>query len=135
MATKDQIPLLRDEHRGIMRHLGLVGRSLNAPGTGPREDFRESVSELGSRLEVHFACEERVLYAPLSARLKGRSPTEELLNDHQGIREVFNSLNKMEAEGASVSDLREQVFLLWFALKEHLGKEERVLFWLADSRL
>ena len=135
MATKDEIPLLRDEHRGIMRRLGLIGRSLDSPGIGHRKGFRESVSELGSRLEVHFAREERALYAPLSSRMKGGSPTEELLNDHQDIREAFDRLNRMGAEGASLSDLREQDSSLRSALKEHLGKEERVLFWLADSRL
>jgi hemerythrin-like domain-containing protein len=135
MTTKDQLTILREEHRGIVQQLRLVRRSLEASRPGPQEKLHESISELGSRLEAHFDHEERTLYGLLDSRLKRSSPTSELVKEHRVIQGALRTLQTMGAERAPAVQLEGQLSSLRSALNRHLEKEEKVVFWLADYHL
>ncbi len=87
-------------------------------------------------LKTHFAHEETALYGPLDAKLKGSSPTRELVKDHQSIQEAFDRLaDACLVSGAPSADQRDQLSSLRSLLNRHLEKEEKVVFWLADYHL
>ena len=127
--------MLREEHRAIIRQLDRVHRLLD-----DKKHLlgRESIDALGAQLKVHLAHEEEALYRPLKSILKERSPTGELMKDHRSIRRALRELEGLAAASggqASASDLRGQLQILQSALREHMVKEEKVAYWLADHHL
>jgi hemerythrin-like domain-containing protein len=134
----DDVTALRDEHKGIVHRLAIIERCVNAPGFNERK-FQESVATLGVQLKEHFTHEERVVYEPLNSRLKGRSPTRELIEEHDSIWRAFDTLietNPARSGGATSSaQLKGNLSSLQLTLRKHLKKEERVVFWLADCLL
>ena len=131
MTAGDRLAVMRNEHRGIVRQVGLVARSLRAsrPNMGRLHD---SISELSSRLETHFAHEEGTIYRPLDSRLERNSPTAELVRDHRAIRGEMKMLAMTCAEGSSAGELKDRFSALRSVLDRHLGKEEKVVFWLVE---
>lgn len=135
MSSGGWVALLRREHRGIVRQIGAVGRAVDAGGPRSGRRLSESITELGSRLEAHFSHEEAAIYRQLESTLKEDSPTQELFRDHRTIQGAFRRLGEMGAEGAPAEELKAQLASLRGALTGHIEKEERVVFWLAESRL
>jgi len=138
LPSGEEIALLREEHRAIVRDLGSVQRLLHEKKQHPQRR-RESIDVLGARLRVHFAHEEETVYKPLNSVLKGRTPTKELMQDHRSIRQAFERLSRLSASRgngqASLSDLTDLFQFLQSALGKHLEKEEKVVFWLAEYHL
>ena len=128
--------LLKDEHRLIARRIGAVERQIGSAGQGSGRNLRGSLSGLGTLLKTHFAHEEMTLYKPLDARLRGSSPTGELIEDHQSIRRAFDRLEGVCLDGEAPSaDRVRRLSSLRSLLNRHLEKEEKVVFWLADCHL
>jgi hemerythrin-like domain-containing protein len=132
------VTALRDEHKGIVHRLAIIERCVNAPGFNERR-FRESVATLGVQLRVHFRHEEKAVYEPLNSKLKGSSPTRELVQDHSYIWKAFNKLSEadlaLSAGEDSSAQLKGRISSLRLTLRKHLEKEEKVVYWLADCLL
>lgn len=136
MAGQDRVTLLRDEHRAIVRRVAAVGRQVGASPPAPPGDLRESISGLGLLLKTHFAHEEAAVFRPLDARLRGRSPIGELVDDHRSIREALDRLAGVcLAAGVTPAEKRDRFSSFRSLLDQHLEKEEKVVFWLAEIRL
>ncbi|HXX72083.1 MAG TPA: hemerythrin domain-containing protein [Candidatus Acidoferrales bacterium] len=136
--SAEGVVALREEHKGIVQRLAIIERCVNAPGFNEKK-FRESVATLGVQLREHFKHEERVVYEPLNSRLKGSSPTKELIEEHGSIWKAFDKLGETNltknARVISSAQLKVNLSSLQLALGKHLKKEERLVFWLADCLL
>lgn len=100
---------LREEHKGIMRQLSLVRASIR--DSSPAADrLRGLVDGLGSRLEIHFVDEERILYKPLKLALGEDSPTSEMMREHETIQLSFerlrSGLEEFEVDESRIGELR-----------------------------
>jgi len=134
----EEITALRGEHKEIIHRLAMVERHVNAPRFNERM-FRESVATLGVKLREHFRREERDVYGPLNSRLKGDSPTSDLIEDHSSIRKAFDKLSKADLAKRTgrhpPAQLKRELSSLELTLRRHLVKEETVVFWLAECQL
>ncbi len=138
-TKRDRFTPLREEHKGIVRQLGLVRASIKDSSPSSTERLRGLIDGLGSRLETHFIDEERILYKPLKQRLGKDSPTDEMMHDHKSIHRTFERLRsgstEYDADSSRIGDLQLCFDSLQKELGGHLEKEEKVLFWLADLKL
>jgi hemerythrin-like domain-containing protein len=135
----DRLKPLREEHKVIVRQLGLVRASIKDSSPSSTKRLRGLIDDLGSRLEIHFIDEEKLLYKPLKQRLRKDSPTDEMLEEHKSIHRTFERLRsgstQYEADRSRIGDLQLCLDSLQKELRGHLEKEEKVLFWLADLKL
>jgi hemerythrin-like domain-containing protein len=121
-----------------MQQLALISNALAQSQSLSPEKLLELIDHLGSRIAKHFAYEEKILYKPLKMKLEKDSPTDEIILDHELIRRDFEILRRACVQyGTSSSSVVLQRCLDPFQreLSEHLRKEERVLFWLAEFKL
>ena len=140
--TKEEIdwltPLL-EEHRSITQDLELIRKEITMSRLKSSERLPKLIDGLGLRIAKHFMHEEQTLYRQLKARLKEDSPTEEMIMDHESMRVEFEVLRHScvvyESGHGSIVALRRSIDSLQGKLSEHMKKEERVLFWLADVKL
>lgn len=138
LQQRDIVSRLKREHRVIKRQLGLVRRSIESPGRSSAE-LRESVALLRSLVDSHFVAEEKTVYAPLKLKLGRDNPVDAMALEHRAIRRNLGLLLSASTEnGAGRSrfgKLQSCFDSLQKEMEDHLGKEEAVLFWLADLRL
>jgi len=138
-TNADRLAPLREEHERILRQLGSVQAGIKDHSPSSNRRLQGLIDGLGSRLEAHFADEERTLYKPLKQRLGKDSPISEMVREHRSIRRTFEKLrsasNEYEAHRSRIGDLRLSLDSLQREINGHIEKEEKVLFWLADLKL
>ena len=122
------IPLSHDHHDGLVVAQGLILGHATAPKSTWPADRRQQVDRLiafwEADLRKHFEAEEAYLFPIVRARLRdGGTLVAELLTDHEAMRGRMSDL----AEDAE-TDLDERLPAFGELLKEHIRKEEEVLF-------
>ncbi len=145
----DSLSALKDEHSSILQELYALDRQLGwLESSGPTMARRILVrllsggEKLASDLSFHFEREEKGLYAILERRMAEKSEPVTVMKQEHGI--LSSCLSKFTTEVArmlrehdtvrtweltsSLQDLRSE-------LSDHVTREERVLFWLAELHL
>ena len=128
-------PLIR-EHSTIVQELESIRNTLQSQTPAPK--LLKLVDDLGEGMKKHFVHEERSLYRQLKIRLREDSPTDEMTLDHESIRRDFVAFRQAvgkNGEKHSIVRIQRLFDIFQRKLKEHIKKEERVLFWLADVKL
>ena len=137
---QDRITPLKNAHKGILRQLDLlrVGIVESPPPPEPR-GLEESIDRLESLVGTHFRDEEKNLYKPLKAKLGRDGPIDAMAHEHWLIRQTLRRLRSASVEYETDLDrivgVRSCFDLLQSRVREHLEREETVLFWLADLKL
>jgi DUF438 domain-containing protein len=97
---------------------------------------------LSEDLLAHFQREEKALYPILEKRMGSNSETVRVMRqEHQELLDrassVKSEISRMLNNGDSVRtwELASKLQELRGSLSDHVSREERVLFWLADLRL
>jgi iron-sulfur cluster repair protein YtfE (RIC family) len=145
----DPLSALKDEHSSVLQELYALDRQLGwLESSGPMMARKILVrllsggEKLASDLSLHFQREEKALYPILEKRMGEKAePVAIMKQEHERLS---NCLNKFTSEVArmlkehdnvrtwelssSLQDLRSE-------LSDHVSREERVLFWLAEIHL
>lgn len=137
--TDDRIATLKAEHRGILRRFKLLSEAIDrqaAAGT-----IQDLISKLEVLLESHFSHEQASLYEPLESRSEMKdSPARIMMAEHRAIGRAFKTLRSNMAESnrpssVSYEDLQSRIDTLQGLVSEHIRKEEKILFWIAQLEL
>lgn len=143
-AAADRIVYLRQEHQLIANQLNLLmGQISTLAGSTVQAaslvELRKTLSTFGLALKSHFDYEERGLYRPLEASLGKDSPTGGMVDEHRAIyrafQELVGTLSKYEIEPTLARHLKTEAGKLQRMMSEHIVKEEKVLFWIAEVKL
>lgn len=145
----EALNVLKAEHAALLGEVYQLDRQLtflesSGPIKGARvlKEFAGSSRRVCEKLKQHTAKEETSLFPILETRLgKDRELVDVMRHEHEELIEDLRSfteeLSRMEKEHDTrktwnlVCRLQE----LKGCLSEHLSKEERLLFWLAEIRL
>ncbi len=145
----DPLTALKDKHCTLIEELYSIDRQLGwLESSGPEKAPKILVRLLGcgerlaGDLSLHFQREERALYPVLEKRLGNN--TEPVVVMKQEHRRLLNCMKSFTSEvsrmirehdaiktwalSSALQDLRSE-------LSDHMSREERVLFWLADLHL
>lgn len=145
----DPLTSLRDEHVSVLQEVYSIDRQLGwLESTGPEKAHRIllrllSYSErLAVDLTLHFQREEKALYPILEKRMEDNiEPVMVMKQEHQRLTkclETFTSeVSRMLKEHDAVKtwNLSSTLQDLRSELSDHVSREERVLFWLAELHL
>lgn len=137
-TKRDWLASLLEEHSAISKHLALVKNEVTRSQSKSPEKLMGLVDDLGARIAKHITHEEQSLYKQLKIRLKKDSPTDEMIMEHELIRNEFATLRHKCAEYETVDSyvaISQSLDSLQRKLGEHMKKEEKVLYWLADIKL
>jgi len=139
------IARLRTEHQDIIRTLNIVGdEAINAvhPKSNGTKRISKLILQLGVLLKTHFAHEQTALYGPLRSTLGGDSPTDSMLEEHRSIQRAYErvlaALAECESQASSSQareGLRFHIDSLQGITTEHIRKEEKIIFWIAELNL
>ncbi len=145
----ETLSVLKDEHSAILRELYQMDRQVmllesSGPVRGARilRELVETGKKLGENLSLHVGKEEKILFSVLEKRLGKdwelvevmRREHEELLGSLESLR---SELDRMIIDHDTVRtwNLTSKLQDLRGAMSDHLSREEKVLFWLAELRL
>jgi len=122
-----------------MRQLERVRNEMLVSPRRSRGKPGESIGLLKSIVETHLLNEESTLYEPLRLRLGRNGPIDAMTREHRSIRQALGRLLSASDEyGAGrtrIGDLQFCFNSFRKEIGEHIEKEEKVLFWLADLKL
>jgi regulator of cell morphogenesis and NO signaling len=145
----DALITLKDEHSTIaveMYHMDRLLAFLESSGPirGARilRELVESSGQMRENLQLHVNKEERGLFPVLESRLgKDRELVEVMRQEHGELLASLESL-RSELDRMTRDHDTKKTWILASRLQElrgdlsdHLSREERVLFWLAELRL
>lgn len=140
---------LKQEHSTILRKLYEMDQQLGLlESSGPiraGKILRELVQnsrEMGENLCLHIQKEEEVLFSVLEERLGSEAePVEVMREEHRGLLRLLASLKSeiermiRDRDTLRTWNLTSRLQELRLGLSDHVSKEERLLFWLAEVRL
>ena len=145
----DPLSALKEEHSLVLQELYALDRQLGwLESSGPAMTRKILVrplsggEKLASDLSFHFQREEKALYPLLEKRMADKAePVTVMKQEHQRLStclsiftsEVARMLKEHDTVrtwelSSSLQDLRSE-------LSDHISREERVLFWLAEIHL
>ena len=148
-GNMDALSTLKDEHSTIaveMYHMDRLLAFLESSGPirGARilRELVESSGQMSENLQLHVSKEERGLFPVLESRLgKDRDLLEvmrrehaELLSSLESLRSELDRMTK-DHDTKKTWTLASRLQELRGDLSDHLSREERVVFWLAELRL
>jgi hemerythrin-like domain-containing protein len=147
--TMEALSTLKDEHSAISGELYLMDKQLllmesSGPIRGTRilRDLVETSGHFQENLQLHMKKEEHVLFPVLQARLGTDRDLIELMKQEHS--ELLASVDSLRSElGRMIEDrdtkktwtLVSRLQELRGDLSDHLSREEKVVFWLAELRL
>ncbi len=145
----DPLSALKNEHSTILQLLYSMDRQLGwLESSGPDKSQRilgsllRKSGHLSRDLRAHFQREEKALYPILEKRMGSDAETVRIMRrEHQqlldGASSVKSEISRMVESGDSVKTwgLASQLQDFRGGLSDHVSREERVLFWLAELRL
>ncbi len=149
LAQAEPLFLFREEHASISAELSQIDElfvSLESSGNRRGERILNQLIEpsnhLSERLKGHLDREEKSFFPVLEARLgKDRGIIEVMKREH---KEILRSLNAFEEEldrmvkerdTRKTWNLSSYIQELRASLSDHMSREERIVFWLAELRL
>jgi hemerythrin-like domain-containing protein len=133
--------LLSDEHRVIERVLGAVEKLLQKPANEAIEPWRKALDFIRHFADqCHHIKEEKVLFPAMEAHgiPSEGGPIGMMLMEHEEgrsyVRAMFAALARVErGDPSAPSDLYENARGYLRLLREHIQKEDDVLFRMADE--
>jgi len=145
----DALSTLKDEHSTLSVEMYSMDRQLAfLESSGPIRGARilrglvESSRQMRENLELHVNKEERGLFPILEARLgKDRELIEVMRREHSellcSLESLRSELDRMtkDHDTKKTWNLASRLQDLRGDLSDHLSREERVVFWLAELRL
>ncbi|MBI2851441.1 MAG: nitroreductase family protein [Chloroflexi bacterium] len=147
IGTKKPTQLLKDEHQAVLQKLTALEKVFG------RLDEKEAISaelkELTSFFKtefwVHFTKEEEALFPEIETFLflpRDAGPLGVMLMEHEDLRKTNDVIQKATAEylagssgEATKKTLREQGSHFINVLRDHINKEDNILFMMADMHL
>jgi iron-sulfur cluster repair protein YtfE (RIC family) len=126
MRHPSLVLLSHDHHHGLALALRCRKQALGQlkpPGTtGLRERAKEFLDFFAANLVPHFRAEEEILFPLLRSKVvESETIIQQLLHDHEQIRQAMSQLEAGTALGKVIFDLGD-------LLERHIRKEERELF-------
>ena len=122
-----------------MRQLDRVRNAMAVSQRQSRGKPGESIRVLKGMVEAHLMNEEATLYDPLRLRLGRDGPIETMTREHRTIRQalarLLSVLGEYSAGRTRIGVLQSCFNSFQEEIGEHIEKEEKVLFWLADLTL
>ena len=122
-----------------MRQLDRVRDAMIVSRRKSRGKPAESIDRLKSMVERHILNEEATLYEPLRLKFGRGGPIDTMTREHRSIRQslgrLLSALDAYSAGRTRIADLQSSLNSLQKEIGEHIEKEEKVLFWLADLKL
>jgi len=127
------IPLSHDHHHGLALALRCrkqaLGQLKPIGAAGVAQRAKEFLAFYTSNLIPHFRAEEEVLFpAMLAAGAASQSMIDELIEDHERIRQAVPQLEARAGLAKTIFDLGD-------LLERHIRREERVLFPLFEQHM
>lgn len=125
-------PTLTDDHRYCDHLLALVEQAIDA---GDWASAQSGAASFRAAVERHFQYEEEVFFPALEARAPmATGPTRVMRMEHTQIRYMLADLvTAISAQAAD--DCRGVIETLHLVTQQHNGKEEAILYPLADQVL
>jgi len=144
----DPLTALRDEHSSVLSELYSIDRQLGwLESTGPEKSHRIllrllSYSErFASDLSLHFQREENALYPLLEKRMGDNpEPVTVMKQEHPRLMKCLDTFTSevsrmiKEHDAVRTWNLSSTLQDLRSELSDHVSREERVLFWIAELR-
>lgn len=145
----DALTILRQEHSALLRELFELDQQLTSlessgpiKGTRVLKELAETERGMRSSLELHMRKEERGLFPILETKLgQDRELVDVMKSEHAELLGSLDSFKKELERMNSEHDTRKTWNLasklqeLRGGLSDHMSREDRVLFWLAELRL
>jgi len=145
----DPLDELRGDHSSILEQLYALDKQLgwlesSSPERIPR--ILSSLSRISERmwedLALHIQREERALYPVLESRLGYEAePVAIMRKEHQELLDCVSQVRseisgmRQNLESVKTWGLNSKLQELRVGLSDHLSREERVVFWLAELQL
>lgn len=122
------VPLSHDHHEALLVALRLKKGGPSSPRdtmwpTAPREQAAALLRFAERELLVHFEIEETLLF-PLVSSEEGKATVNQLLVEHNQMRNALGRLDSITDEGAVMAALAD----FGAVLEAHVRTEERILF-------
>jgi iron-sulfur cluster repair protein YtfE (RIC family) len=145
----DPLASLKDEHSSVLQELYSLDRQLGwLESSNPEKPSRVLVSllsgsqRLAGDLSLHFEREEKALYPVLEKRMGEKGdPVSVMKQEHQRLLECLRAFTSevsrmiKEHDAVKTWGLSSTLQDLRSGLSDHMSREERVLFWLAELHL
>ena len=143
--TKKPTELLKDEHQAVLQKLTALEKVFSS--LDKREAISAELKELTSFFKtdfwVHFTKEEEALFPEIETFLpRNAGPLGVMLMEHEELRKTNERIQQATVEylGGSASEetkrtLHEQGTHFINVLRDHINKEDNILFMMADMHL
>ena len=135
--------ILSDEHRVIEGVLDAVDKLIRTPVAGKLEPWKKALEFFRHFADqCHHYKEEKVLFPAMEAHgiPREEGPIGMMLQEHEDgrahVRAMISALEQVEAgNGASSDSLLENARAYLAMLREHIQKEDDILFRMADEAI
>ena len=138
--------ILKQEHRAIERMLNVLERAADRVAKGvnvPSQTFRNAIRFIQQFADkCHHGKEEDLLFPAMERRGFPRhaGPLAVMLNEHEAgrahVRALVNAVELYEKnDPSSISQITEHAYGFASLLREHIMKEDNVLFVMAEQNL
>ena len=143
--TKKPTQLLKDEHKAVLQKLTAMEKVLGS--LDKKEAISAELKELTTFFKaefwVHFTKEEEALFPEIETFMpRDAGPLGVMLMEHEDLRKTNERVQQATAEylGGSTGEatrkvLREQGAHFIGVLRDHINKEDNILFMMADMHL
>ena len=137
--------MLKEEHQHVLKKLDTLEQIISA--LGKKEAISDELRELASFFKtdfwVHFTKEEEALFPEIEQFMpREGGPTGMMLIEHEDLRNTNKGLQRAVDEYLSNSDsveikqmIREYGSNFIGVLRQHIDKEDNMLFMMADMHL
>lgn len=145
--TNGQNPtaILRDEHENVLRKLDSLGDAISRMGEdeAPSDSLKELASFFSIELPIHLTKEEQALFPEIERFIpRNAGPTGVMWVEHDDLRTTLETLRPLidryfedprnpEVKG----DIHRHSAHFIGLLREHIDKENNILFMMADMHL
>ncbi len=144
-GAKKPTELLTDEHKAVLQKLTALEKVFGNLDKKEQisAELRELISFFKTDFWVHFTKEEEALFPEMETfSPRNDGPLAGMLREHEDLRQINDDIQKATsdylggtASEATVRTLREQGMHFIGALREHIEKEDGMLFGMAEMHL
>lgn len=139
-SKRELILSLKKEHKEMLSEINSLEKILRRfqdgyPASKSVETFFKRLLVLEERFIQHMRREEQSLYSVLRLYVDGEM-VKLMLEDHRRVAEdLGQGRSAFNGEASVSSEFRSRLSRVFSLKKEHLEKEEDVIFWLAEVKL
>lgn len=145
MNHRKPTDILREEHENVLQKLDDFERIISHldEKAAISEELRELASFFNTDFWMHFAKEEEALFPVIESFIPRQGgPTGVMLNEHQDLRatndriqEAVDKYLKAPEFLEAKANIKEHVSHFIGLLREHIHKEDQILFRMADMHV